>query len=75
VVAHTSNPNTVGEEAGRSEFEASLVYSILGQPILHRETLPLFYKNIKQNKCKKKSKVKKEIQIQMFSLQVFELRN
>jgi hypothetical protein len=39
VVAHTFDPSIW--EAGRriSEFEASLVYRVPGQPGLHRETL------------------------------------
>jgi hypothetical protein len=55
VVAHTFNPSTWEAEGRRiSEFEASLVYRVPGQPGLHRETL-----SRKTKKKKKKKNLKR----------------
>jgi hypothetical protein len=52
VVAYTFNPSTWEAEAGRSEFEVSLVYRESSRIALglHRETLPRKAKQNKQTK-------------------------
>jgi hypothetical protein len=44
-----------GRGRGISEFEASLVYRVLGQPGLYRETLSQKKKQKTKNKSKKKN--------------------
>jgi hypothetical protein len=60
VVAHAINPGTWEAEAGRSEFEASLVYKVSARTARATQRNPVFSERKKERKRERERKRKKE---------------